>query len=411
MKANDQRHMAASAVSVAAAGFTLVELLVVTVVVGLAAFVFSSAVSQAIMGSPLTALGTRGKDIYVAITGANSERELLGLSPLWPADGGEFDFTNSTDYFRYLFEEERFGTPEWAPFVAGFDYSKLAGSGVPICTNNRLTAACNAWTIAKNVGADTDETIPVLVTRNVDASSLASPMTVTNSQWTLRYGITREAPFRDKGLVLIQKNGAIFRARDRDVTYGIIYRGAQHPETQAACSSELRYLTPLCTVEPGETAYKTGLANQYGTGGVFIWRLKKEVDECLGMVFPMSAFWGVIYLVGAVVAVAVNKVSQKTVPISVYHVGLSCLHFFAAVLYSIFYFVHLRWDFRVFPIYVFLLAISVQLLSGVLVVLKHRKNREACAHDLKWALSAPLLVGGMCFALFVLMFVVTCLGF
>jgi len=65
-------------------GFTLVELLVVIGIIGILSAALFPAISNAVMQANMTAVGTRGRDIYVAITGANTEREPLGLGNVWP---------------------------------------------------------------------------------------------------------------------------------------------------------------------------------------------------------------------------------------------------------------------------------------------------------------------------------------
>jgi len=46
---------------------------------------------------------------------------------------------------------------------------------VPVCPDgHRLAAANNIWTVAKNLRGDMPDLIPVLITRNVEASSLAA---------------------------------------------------------------------------------------------------------------------------------------------------------------------------------------------------------------------------------------------
>ena len=40
-------------------------------------------------------------------------------------------FSSSCDYFYELYDGQNVGTENHSPYVAGFDYSKLAGAGVP----------------------------------------------------------------------------------------------------------------------------------------------------------------------------------------------------------------------------------------------------------------------------------------
>jgi len=78
-----------------------------------------------------------------------------------PCDALGLDlYTNSTDYFKYIFDEEHYGTPEWKPFVKDFDYSLLAGAGVKECKDGKLKSENNMWTIAKNIERATEDIMP-----------------------------------------------------------------------------------------------------------------------------------------------------------------------------------------------------------------------------------------------------------
>jgi hypothetical protein len=172
-----------------ASGLTRAERVVLMVGVVLVLGILSAALFPA-GTNPLVpnmaAVGVRGKDIYVALAAANAEREALGMASLWPRDAatggvdsastpGMPDFTNSTDYFTWLLGARDGNVPGWYPQAKGVDYSKLAGAGVKPClTNGYLAAENNMWTVAENVRGDMSDLIPVLITRNIDASSLAA---------------------------------------------------------------------------------------------------------------------------------------------------------------------------------------------------------------------------------------------
>ena len=386
----------------ATAGLTLVELLVMTAIVCLLALVFLPVIGNALATANMAAMGTRGRVIHVAIACATIEREELGQPTAWPSDepGSDTSFDNSTDYFRYLLDEERLDTPAWKPVVTGLDHSRLAGAGVPACTNNRLTAACNVWTVAKNVGSDMDESMPVLITRNVDASSLASLTTVTNRHWTLRPDTTYNMPFRDRGLLLIRKNGAIRKIREPlgMLTYQTVYGTPTLREDAEnfARTRPLQYLTPRATVTPGEAAYRTALAHHVKDDNVYVLRMKKEFTEITKWILPISIFWCVVYLTGAIKIIVSKKAKGNPVTVSAYHVILLCLHFAAVVLYSAFtgLYLHARMMDRFFPVYVLALAIVTQLVSVLLVAVTQRGNRTTCLQEMKWMLSALLFVGG-----------------
>ena len=250
-------------------GFSVIELAVVVVVLAVFFSVFAADWAAKARAAGASTIGWRGKDIYVSIVGANTEREPLGLPSVWPSDdeprttavwGVEcFNFTNSTDYFRYLYDEEHAGTEAWSPFVAGFDYSQLAGAGVPHCTGKPLTAKYNAWTIVKNVPDDMDDIVPILITRNLDVRSLASDESSWHQGRQLYFDDEWNTPFGSRGFIMVRKGGAIFKARDKYSSYRHVYQWPHSQRSENApqrpAGRPLKYLTPTHEVTPSDATY------------------------------------------------------------------------------------------------------------------------------------------------------------
>lgn len=247
-------------------GFTLVELLVVIGILGILSAALFPAISNAVMQANMTAVSTRGRDIYVAITGANTEREPLGLGNVWPktqkpegADSSDEDiasqaFNNSSDYFYDLLDGKNIGSAEWSPYVAGLDYSKLAGAGVPAKSGSgKLTEANNMWSIGGNIRDEMEDIIPILVTRNFDCTKLRKDLddATDNKQISNWNSSTFKAPFSNKGFVMIRKGGGSFKARDKYATLRVIYQGQSFRTTIAGSNTEpFTYLGPNSKQDP-----------------------------------------------------------------------------------------------------------------------------------------------------------------
>jgi hypothetical protein len=188
---------------------------------------------------------TRGREIHLAIMNANKDREPLGLPPLWPRTCGSYTnhpgdisskiFMTSSDYFYVLYDGLNVGASNHQPYVIGFDYSKLAGAGVPAKVGaGRLTADNNMWLIAANVTPDDSELIPLLVTRNVDVKEIERAINygITTNDFKTRIFLGKggyKTPFGSATFGSVHKGGRMFSCKARWATLGTLFDNKELP--------------------------------------------------------------------------------------------------------------------------------------------------------------------------------------
>jgi prepilin-type N-terminal cleavage/methylation domain-containing protein len=208
-------------------GFTLVELLVVIGILGILMGALFPAISAAMLAANTSACSMRGRNLFVGITQANTEREAAGLTSVWPKDNSQkSDDTDdiagivpntAEEYFEELFDIENYGKEEWSPYVSGVDISVLSGSGVPAFTGGSSTLKGDnvAWCVAKGLTDEMEDIVPALITRNAAVDSLptsAGPHDMSQDKEVVKMGKANggasDTPFGNKAFIIIHKGGA-----------------------------------------------------------------------------------------------------------------------------------------------------------------------------------------------------------
>jgi hypothetical protein len=196
--------------------------------------------------TPTFAVQARGRDIYRAILGANTAREGIGLPALWPktckpstnhpGDVSSRIYTTSSDYFYEIYDGANVGTERHEPYVGGFDYTMLAGTGVPSKRGSgKLQAQNNMWAIAANLNECDDDRIPVLLTHNVDVKEIERVVNQGLKESEFNKDITflqnYRSTFWNKYFVVICKDGSskIFGGRFKAKTLGELFDNKELP--------------------------------------------------------------------------------------------------------------------------------------------------------------------------------------
>ncbi len=165
----------------------------------------------------------RARNLFVGITQANTEREAAGLTSVWPhqteddglnpndsEDIAGTAYSDSTTYFKELFDIDNYGKEEWAPYVSGVDIAVLSGSGVPAFTGASLESKNVAWTVVSGITDEMEDVVPVIVSRNMATESF--PTSGQNDMSTrtdvVKLGEKYPQPFGNKAAIIVHKGGA-----------------------------------------------------------------------------------------------------------------------------------------------------------------------------------------------------------
>ncbi len=199
-------------------GFTLVELLVVIGILGILMGALFPVISSAMLNANLSTMSMQGRKLIQGMLQANIERSGK-LEPVWPSEKTSSDsqdddvasksYSSTTEYFKELFNMDKYGGTDWDPTIDGDLISALSGCGVPGISNGKLTEDNVAWVMARNIDDNTPDWLPILVTRNVDYSQLSPFLTKVSQTDTQPVTLgKKDAPFGNKGLVLVRKSAA-----------------------------------------------------------------------------------------------------------------------------------------------------------------------------------------------------------
>lgn len=209
-------------------GFTLVEMLVVIAIISILAASLFPAISSAMDMARATALKTKGKGIWNAIRVANSEREPLGKTSLWPKDLEDNDklksYAGSSEkYFQFLLSNGDGNPTDDAEdrIVEDLSYDSLSAQGVQTATSSsEFNKDHMAWRVGK-VNESSPGELPFIVTKNVEGTSFSCSGADDEAKITLN----EEKPFGNKRAVWITIGGASKDARKKYFDNATLFGG------------------------------------------------------------------------------------------------------------------------------------------------------------------------------------------
>ncbi|MDA0321607.1 MAG: prepilin-type N-terminal cleavage/methylation domain-containing protein [Verrucomicrobia bacterium] len=200
--------------------FTLVELLVVIAIIAILAALLFPAIQGALTKGKQIQTMSNGVNIYKSVFGAAIDAEVTGDTPPWPKYATTLDpsipaFSSSTEYMAWLVTNDilktdcaYFSAPGLTPSGAS------ANSNINTSAGGNFTSNNNAWVVLADLNDSTLDSTPFVFTRNLDGiqNNLA-----LNDNSIKPYQLTNAVPYGTKGLVVVNKGGAGFVLKSRQL--------------------------------------------------------------------------------------------------------------------------------------------------------------------------------------------------
>lgn len=210
-------------------GFTMIEMLVVIVIIGILAGSLFGPVTNFMLQGNLTGMMGNGRKVVQAIIAADMDGRYANIT--WPSDenaeNAPTEKPNGPDMYQQFSSTAKYF--EEALYVKESDVKKrnrlkvlkdiepamIAGQGVTAGTGTTLQDNNCAWALAKNV-ADAPSIAPVFVTRNVNVTQL---VTVAGNDLSTDADalLNSQKPFQKDGCVIIYKDGSGKKFKGDDV--------------------------------------------------------------------------------------------------------------------------------------------------------------------------------------------------
>ena len=151
--------------------------------------------------------------------------------------------TQRTKFFKFLFDLET--DPKTRKPYIDIDIGCLSGGGVPGMTGSTLDPKNVAWLVLKNLQNEVADVVPVLVSRNVDETTLQGYLksydgSATDPVECGKAGGNKATPFGNKAWIMIRKSGAAQTIKAKYSKLNVIFN--RQSFDNSALESDLSFL-------------------------------------------------------------------------------------------------------------------------------------------------------------------------
>lgn len=202
------------------------------------AFVFVVLVGMSIRNARISecvsSLRWKGHTIFRIVSTLSNEK-----SPevFWPCDLG-INAHTSVEYFQQLlYVVSSTGLGE----KLEVQHLSDGWNTIPPLNGGPLTKENVAWTVAKNTGPDIPDVLPILITRNIDVTSLSTNVVPASMDSFVSIDDSYRSAFDRSFALVIYGDGRVmfFRlTKDAKISYREFYRNGSF------CVAGLKYITP-----------------------------------------------------------------------------------------------------------------------------------------------------------------------
>ena len=210
--------------------FTIPEVIFVILLVCVLVFFLIPISGNICTVQPGLKIGTNGRSIVYGILQANTEREALGLPPIWPVAETVLDGETGAVDYTAGFSEKYFADCTNTETVENFTFALFAGGGVPTARNATefTNGGHNVWSYTGGIPDGADEDTPFLFTQNfrITGDDLRHYATVKNKDKSFAAKLNSETmPYRGQSLVFVTRGGSALYLKAKELHKPSVFYG------------------------------------------------------------------------------------------------------------------------------------------------------------------------------------------